>query len=77
MSRILDKSPRAPWGAIASIVLALLYDASPIDVIPDVIPLLGWLDDAAVSTLLSLLAVFAWRRWAKARRLKAANLSVQ
>src|SRR5512135_1981440 len=68
MSRVARQASRAPWGATASIFFALLYDASPVDLIPDVIPLLGWLDDAAVSTVLSLLALFAWRRWARARK---------
>ena len=30
------------------LVLALLYIISPIDVIPDPIPVVGWVDDVAV-----------------------------
>ena len=30
------------------LVLALLYILSPIDVIPDPIPVVGWVDDVAV-----------------------------
>ena len=30
------------------LVLALLYIISPVDVIPDVIPVIGWADDLAV-----------------------------
>ena len=30
------------------LVLALLYIISPVDVIPDVIPVVGWADDLAV-----------------------------
>ena len=30
------------------IVLAVLYIISPIDFIPDVIPVVGWVDDVAV-----------------------------
>lgn len=36
-----------PWGIIASIVVALVYIASPIDLIPDVIPVIGYTDDVA------------------------------
>ncbi len=28
--------------------LAFLYLASPIDIIPDIVPLVGWLDDVGV-----------------------------
>lgn len=37
-----------PIGSIIAIVSALLYFISPIDVIPDSIPALGYFDDAAV-----------------------------
>lgn len=37
-----------PWKAIAAIGFATLYLINPFDVIPDVIPFVGYLDDAAV-----------------------------
>lgn len=37
-----------PWGSIAAIVAALLYVLSPIDLIPDFIPVIGLVDDALV-----------------------------
>lgn len=37
-----------PWYIISSIGAALLYVISPIDLIPDFIPLIGYLDDATV-----------------------------
>jgi uncharacterized membrane protein YkvA (DUF1232 family) len=37
-----------PWWVIAVIVFALLYIFSPIDLIPDFIPVIGLLDDALV-----------------------------
>ncbi|MBU1409925.1 DUF1232 domain-containing protein [Myxococcota bacterium] len=37
-----------PWWSIASIVAALLYVLSPIDLIPDFIPVIGYVDDALV-----------------------------
>lgn len=40
-----------PWSSIAKIVAALAYLVSPVDAIPDAIPLLGILDDAAVLSL--------------------------
>jgi uncharacterized membrane protein YkvA (DUF1232 family) len=40
-----------PWVTIAAIVGALVYIFSPIDLIPDFIPVLGLTDDAAVLAL--------------------------
>ena len=37
-----------PWYTIAAIAAALLYVLSPIDLIPDFIPVIGLSDDAAV-----------------------------
>jgi uncharacterized membrane protein YkvA (DUF1232 family) len=37
-----------PYWAIAAVALALLYVLNPADLFPDVIPVLGYLDDAAV-----------------------------
>ena len=61
-------SSKTPWGAILSLFAALLYGASPIDLIPDVIPLIGWVDDAVIVPVLLLLALVQWRR---AKRAKA------
>ena len=40
-----------PWISMAAVVFALLYFLSPIDLIPDVIPVIGYLDDAAVFSI--------------------------
>lgn len=40
-----------PWGIIAAIVAALLYILSPIDLIPDFIPFIGYTDDVALLLL--------------------------
>jgi len=37
-----------PWWSIAAVVTALLYVLSPIDAIPDFIPVIGYIDDALV-----------------------------
>ena len=39
------RDPRTPWHAKAIIVCVVAYALSPIDLIPDFIPVLGYLDD--------------------------------
>ena len=41
-----------PWKLIAAVVFAVIYLVTPADVIPDFIPLVGYLDDAAVFGLI-------------------------
>lgn len=44
----LIREPRVPWLTKALPLLALLYLISPLDLVPDVVPLLGQIDDATV-----------------------------
>jgi uncharacterized membrane protein YkvA (DUF1232 family) len=56
-----------PLRVMASIVAAILYLVSPIDLIPDVIPILGFIDDASVISLVISLGAGAeiskYRKW--------------
>ena len=45
---ICDSSYSLPWSTHGLIIFALLYFIMPIDAIPDPIPVLGYVDDAAV-----------------------------
>ncbi len=51
------RDPRTPWYARMVAGLVLAYALSPIDLIPDPIPLLGHLDDLVVIPLGVILAV--------------------
>lgn len=42
---LASKDPRVPWHAKVLALLVAAYAVSPIDLIPDVIPVLGLLDD--------------------------------
>lgn len=50
------RDPRAPWLARLLALLVAAYALSPIDLIPDFIPVLGYLDDLVIVPL-GLLAV--------------------
>lgn len=43
---------RTPATAKLATIAAVLYVISPIDLVPDFIPILGWLDDGLVAILL-------------------------
>jgi uncharacterized membrane protein YkvA (DUF1232 family) len=43
--RLAARDPRTPWYAKAFIVCVVAYALSPIDLIPDPIPILGYVDD--------------------------------
>lgn len=42
---------RFSWNALIPLVASAIYGVAPIDLIPDLIPLLGWSDDAAIVIL--------------------------
>lgn len=42
---------KVPWWVISSVVFALLYVLNPFDLIPDILPVLGLTDDAAILAL--------------------------
>ena len=51
------RDPRVPWYAKAAAIAVVAYALSPIDLIPDFIPVLGYLDDLLIVPLGILLAV--------------------
>lgn len=50
------KNPAAPAASKLVALLAAVYIISPVDLVPDVIPILGWLDDGVITLLLFQLA---------------------
>ena len=51
------KDPRTPWYAKALIFFVVAHTFSPIDLIPDFIPILGYLDDLIITPLGLSLAI--------------------
>lgn len=55
--RLAYRHPKLPWYAKAWIALVVAYAFSPIDLIPDFIPILGQLDDLLIIPLGVIMAV--------------------
>jgi uncharacterized membrane protein YkvA (DUF1232 family) len=53
---LLLRDPRAPFAAKLVAIAALGYLVLPFDLVTDFIPILGWIDDAVIVTLLLKLA---------------------
>jgi uncharacterized membrane protein YkvA (DUF1232 family) len=51
------RDPRTPWYAKVAAILVLAYAFSPIDLIPDFIPVLGYLDDMVILPLGIFIAI--------------------
>ena len=60
------KYTTVPYGTILAIMSALIYVLSPVDIIPDFIPFVGYLDDVAVIGLCLLMVktdIEAYDEW--------------
>jgi uncharacterized membrane protein YkvA (DUF1232 family) len=51
LSRRLRTDPRVPWQAKAAVVVAGLWVLSPVDLLPEFLPVIGPLDDVVVVAL--------------------------
>lgn len=54
---LAGRDPRVPWYAKALAVVAVGYALSPIDLIPDFIPVIGYLDDLIILPVAIIIAV--------------------
>src|SRR5574341_303379 len=69
----LGKYRQALYGTIAAVVFALLYVFNPFDLLPDVLPFIGVLDDASVMAACLMLIerdLGQYRKW-KVRQVEA------
>ncbi len=65
-----------PWAGILNILAAVVYGASPIDLIPDVIILLGWVDDAIAVPMFLAFAVLGFMKHKRSMRTQGAKPQV-
>jgi len=54
---LAGRDPRVPWAAKIVLMVIVAYALSPIDLIPDFVPLLGFLDDMVLLPLGIALAI--------------------
>src|ERR687890_671479 len=54
---IAGRDPRVPWYVKAAAVAIAAYALSPIDLIPDFIPVLGYLDEVIILPVANLLVI--------------------
>lgn len=63
MSKAIQPSKAgAPWGSILSVFAAVFYGVSPIDLIPDILLLVGWLDDAIAIPVFLIYAFVLYKK---------------
>jgi len=63
---LIGKFEWSPIRLVIALIIGLIYVVSPIDIIPDVIPFAGWIDDFVVATAVIRMAradVNHWREW--------------
>jgi len=44
--------------AVVPIITAIVYGVSPIDLIPDILPLIGWVDDGVMGVLMGTISIW-------------------
>jgi uncharacterized membrane protein YkvA (DUF1232 family) len=59
------------WTAFVPLVTAVLYGASPVDLIPDLLLLVGWVDDGMMAVAMGMLSV--WMFFRARRRVQRAD----
>jgi len=55
--KLMLRNPRTPRVSKVLLGIAIAYAVSPIDLIPDFIPVIGYLDDLIILPLLILIAI--------------------
>ena len=55
----------SPMRLFTAAIIGLVYLASPIDIVPDIIPFAGWIDDILVVTAVVRLARFDLERYCR------------
>jgi uncharacterized membrane protein YkvA (DUF1232 family) len=76
---LASRDPRVPWYAKAIGIAVAAYAASPIDLIPDFIPVIGYLDDLiivplGIALVIRLIPPRSWKSIGRWRLRRASGL---
>jgi len=71
----LDK--KTDWKPKAGVAFAVLYLIWPIDLIPDIAPILGWLDDIGITALATGYLAYAVNRYISASNVECQMSNVE
>ena len=44
--------------AVVPMIIAIVYGVSPVDLIPDILPLIGWVDDGVMGVLMGTISIW-------------------
>ena len=69
---VTRKYKKIPFGTVAAIVCTLLYILNPLDIIPDYIPGIGYIDDAFIMSLSLHFTKFDVQKYREEKGLEAA-----
>jgi len=58
------RDPEADWKPKLAVALAVIYLIWPIDLIPDLAPILGWLDDIGITAFVAGYLIYAVNHYA-------------
>ena len=53
---------RNKFFAVLFVIAAIIYGISPVDLIPDIAPLIGWSDDIIINLIAIINAYIKWRK---------------
>jgi uncharacterized membrane protein YkvA (DUF1232 family) len=62
------RDPNADWKPKLALGIAILYLVWPIDLIPDIAPIIGWLDDIGISALAIAYVIYASNLYSKQKQ---------
>lgn len=62
------RDPKSDWKPKALVALAVLYLVWPLDLVPDLIPFLGWLDDLGLDVVAVWYLMHATNQYLEAGR---------